>query len=67
MDLGTLTPLGFAELFLIVALIARIMVTGYALAAADARRLFASPGTVRLVNGGGGAITGGTAVTVATR
>lgn len=66
-DLGTLTPLGFAELFLIVVLIASSVLTAYALAAAYARRLFTSPGTVRLVNRGSGAITAGTAVTSATR
>jgi len=66
-DLGSLTPLGFAELALIIAAVASGVLTSYALAAARARRLFTSPRALRLVNRGSGAIMAGTAITIATR
>jgi threonine/homoserine/homoserine lactone efflux protein len=66
-DLGTLTPLGFIELALIVVIIASGVLTGYALAAARARRLFTSPAAVRLLNRGSGVVMAGAAVTIATR
>ena len=66
-DLGALTPLGFFELALIIAAIASTVLTAYALAAARARRLFTSPGAVRLLNRGSGVVMAGAAVTIATR
>jgi threonine/homoserine/homoserine lactone efflux protein len=66
-DLGALTPLGFAELALIVTAIASSVLAGYALAAARARRVLTSPRAVRLVNRGSGAIMAGAAVTIAMR
>jgi threonine/homoserine/homoserine lactone efflux protein len=66
-DLGTLTPLGFAELALIVTAIASSVLAVYALAAARARRVLTSPRAVRLVNRGSGAIMAGAAVTIALR
>jgi len=66
-DLGTLTPLGFIELASIVIAIASTVLTGYALAAARARRLFTSPRTIRLVNRGSGVVMAGAAVTIVTR
>jgi threonine/homoserine/homoserine lactone efflux protein len=65
-DLGALTPLGFAELA-IIAVIATSVLSAYALAAARARRLFKSPRAVRLVNRGSGAIMAGAAVTIVAR
>ena len=66
-DLGALTPLGFAELALIVTAIASSVLTAYALAAARTRRLLTSARAVRLVNRGSGAIMAGAAVTIAMR
>jgi threonine/homoserine/homoserine lactone efflux protein len=66
-DLGALTPFGFAELALIVAAIASSVLTAYALVAARARRLFNSPRAVRLVNRGSSAVMAGAAVTIVTR
>ena len=66
-DLGTLTPIGFAELGLIVTVIASSVLSAYAVLAARARRLLTSPRAVRLVNRGSGAIMAGAAVTIAVR
>jgi threonine/homoserine/homoserine lactone efflux protein len=66
-DLGHLTPLGFAELALIVATIASGVLAGYALAAARARRLFTSSRSVRLMNRGSGIVMAGAAVTIVAR
>jgi threonine/homoserine/homoserine lactone efflux protein len=66
-DLGTLTPSGFTELALIVAVIASTVLTTYALAAARARRLLTSSRAVRLVNRGSSVVMAGAAVTIATR
>jgi threonine/homoserine/homoserine lactone efflux protein len=66
-DLGTLTPFGFAELALIVTAIASSVLTIYALAAARARRLLTSTRAVRLVNRGSGVVMVGAAVTIALR
>jgi threonine/homoserine/homoserine lactone efflux protein len=66
-DLATLTPLGFFELGLIVAVIASGVLTAYALAAARARRLFTSPRSIRLMNRGSGAVMAGAAVTIVAR
>lgn len=66
-DLGALTPIGFAELAATVAVIASSVLSAYALLAARARRLFTSPRAVRLVNRGSSAIMAGTAVSIAAR
>jgi threonine/homoserine/homoserine lactone efflux protein len=66
-DLGNLTPLGFFELAITIAIIAGGVLTAYAMAAAHARRLFTSPKAVRLVNRGSSAVMAATAVTIATR
>ena len=66
-DLGALTPLGFAELALIVTTIASSVLAAYALAAARARRVLTSPRAVRLANRGSSAIMAGAAVTIAIR
>ena len=66
-DLGDLTPLGFAELAGIIAAIASGVLTAYALAAIRARRLFTSPRAVRLVNRGSGVVMAGTAITIVAR
>lgn len=66
-DLGTLTSLGFAELASIVTVIASTVLTGYAFAAARARRLLTSPRAVRLMNRGSGVVVAGAAAAIATR
>lgn len=66
-DLGSLTPFGFAELAAIVTVIASGVLTAYALAAARARRLFTAPRAVRMLNRGSAAIMAGAAVTIAVR
>jgi len=66
-DLGTLTPVGFAELALIVTVIASGVLAGYAMAAARARRLLTSPRAVRVANRCSGAVMAGAAVTIAMR
>jgi len=66
-DIRTLTPLGFIELILIVIAVAASALSGYALAAAYARRLFTTPRSLRLVNRGSSVVMAGTAVSIATR
>jgi threonine/homoserine/homoserine lactone efflux protein len=66
-DLRALTPLGFAELALIIAVIASGVLTAYAVAAARARRLFTSPRAVRIVNRTSGAVMAGAAVSIVAR
>jgi threonine/homoserine/homoserine lactone efflux protein len=66
-DLKLLTPLGFAELALIVTAVASSVLTAYALAAARARRMFTSPRAIRLMNRGSGVVMAGAAATIVTR
>ena len=66
-DLGTLTPLGFAELAGIVVAVAGSVLTGYVLAAARARWLFRSAQRVRMVNRGSAAVMAGVALTIVAR
>jgi threonine/homoserine/homoserine lactone efflux protein len=66
-DVCSMTVLGFFELAMIITVIAFSVLIVYALAAARARRLFASPGAVRLLNRGSSAVMAGAAVTMATR
>ena len=65
--LDQLTPLGFAELALIIVTIATGVLSAYALAAARARRLFTSARAARIVNRSSAAVMAGTAVTIAVR
>ncbi len=66
-DLAALTPLLAIELALTMMLILSAAMWTYALAAARARRLIASPRAMRLVNRGTGAVMAGAAVVVAAR
>ena len=66
-DLGTLTPLGFAELALIITAVASGVLAAYALVALRARRLLTSGRAVRLMSRGRCAIIAGVAVTIAAR
>ncbi len=66
-DLGALAFTGFLELAAAIIAIAGGVLTGYALAAARARRLFTSPRTLRLINRGSGTIMAGAAISIAAR
>jgi threonine/homoserine/homoserine lactone efflux protein len=66
-DLAALTPIGFAQLAAIVAVIASGVLTAYAVTAARARRLITSPRAVRLANRGSSVVMAGTAVSIAAR
>ncbi|WP_376098909.1 LysE family translocator [Roseomonas sp. CCTCC AB2023176] len=66
-DLGALTPLGFAELAAMIAVILSAVLAAYTVAAARARRLITSPRAMRRVNRGTGVVMAGAAVAVATR
>ena len=66
-DLGTLTPFGFAELALIIVAIASTVLTSYVLAAARARRLLTSKRAVRLANRGSSVVMAGAAISIVAR
>ena len=66
-DLGSLTPLGFLELFAMVAIIAGGVLTGYAIAAARARRFLTSPRSLRVANRGSSVVMAGAAISIVTR
>ena len=66
-DLAGLSPLLAAELAVTMMLILSAAIWSYALAAARARRLIASPRAMRMVNRGTGAVMAGAAVAVAAR
>lgn len=66
-DLRVLTAPGFAALFVTALVIASGVLAGYALLAARARRLFASPRAVRAANQGSAAVMAGSAVTIVVR
>lgn len=66
-DLSTLTPAGFAELALLVTVIVAGVLGAYAVAAARARRLFASPRALRLMNRGGAVAMAGAAAAILAR
>jgi len=65
--LEKLTLLGFAELAMVIAVVVTGVLTGYAFAAARARRLFTSPRASKLINRGGAAVMAGTAAAMAAR
>jgi threonine/homoserine/homoserine lactone efflux protein len=66
-NLDALTPVGFAELAGLVAVIVTAVFTAYAIAAERARRLFSSPRAIRLLNRGSGIAMAGAAAAVAAR
>ena len=66
-DLGALTPFGFAQLAATIIVLAATVLGAYAAAAARARRFFTSPRAVRLVNRGSGTIMAAAAVSIAAR
>jgi threonine/homoserine/homoserine lactone efflux protein len=66
-DLGALTPLGFAEMALLIVLIVAGVFAAYTIAAARARRLFTSPRALRIANRGSAVVMAGAAAAVATR
>lgn len=65
--LETVTMLGFFELALIAFVVVGSVMAVYCLAADRARRIFASPRAVRLLNRSAGTMIAGAAVAVATR
>ncbi|MGI6244793.1 MAG: LysE family translocator [Pseudochelatococcus sp.] len=65
--LADVTPLAFAELAAMTFAVLAVIFSAYVFAAARARRLFASPRALTLVNRATGAVMVGTAVAVATR
>lgn len=66
-DLRALTPAGFVELALLVVVIVAGVLGAYAAAAARARRLFASPRALRLMNRGGAVAMAGAAAAMLVR
>lgn len=66
-DLRALTPMGFAELALLVIVIVTGVLGAYAVAAARARRLFASPRALRLMHRGGAVAMAGAAAAMLLR
>jgi threonine/homoserine/homoserine lactone efflux protein len=66
-DLAALTPVTAVELSAVMMLILSAAMWTYALAAARARRLIASPRAMKLVNRGTGTVMAGAAIAVAAR
>lgn len=66
-DLSTLTPLGFAEMALLIVVIVSGVFAAYTIAAARTRRLFTSPRALRIANRGSAVVMAGAAAAVATR
>jgi threonine/homoserine/homoserine lactone efflux protein len=66
-DVKSLTPLGYAELAMIIIVIASTVLAAYALAAGRARRLFNSTRAARLLNRGSGVVMAGAAAAIAMR
>jgi threonine/homoserine/homoserine lactone efflux protein len=66
-DLEALTLGGFVEIGLLIVVILSGVLAGYAMAAARARRLFASPGARRVLNRSTGAVMAGAAAAIAAR
>jgi threonine/homoserine/homoserine lactone efflux protein len=67
LDLPHLTAIGYAELVVVTQCVLAVVFAGYIVLAARARRLFTSPGAIKLVNRGTGAVMAGAAVAVTTR
>ncbi len=66
-DLTQLTLTDMAELAAIVALVVSVVLTGYVLLAAQARRLFTSPRAVQTVNRTAGVAMAGAAAAIIAR
>jgi threonine/homoserine/homoserine lactone efflux protein len=66
-DLAQLTPLGFAEIAAIIAVLFVVIFGGYVLLAAQARRLFTSARSVRIVNRTSGLAMAGAAAAIVVR
>ncbi|HTO83232.1 MAG TPA: LysE family translocator [Methylomirabilota bacterium] len=66
-DLTRIDRGGFAEIAALMAVILTVILGGYALAAAYARRLFTSARAIRAVNRGTGAVMAGAAIAIAAR
>ncbi|MGE7471694.1 LysE family translocator [Bosea sp. NPDC003192] len=66
-DLKALTPLAFVEVAVLTMLIINTTLLGYAYAADRARRLVASPATMRRINRITGGVMAGAAAAIATR
>ena len=66
-DLTRLTLVDMAELAAIVAVVVSIVLAGYVLLAAHARRMFTSPRAVRTVNRTAGLAMAGAAALIVTR
>jgi threonine/homoserine/homoserine lactone efflux protein len=66
-DLTRLTPLDMIELAIIVAVVVSIVLAGYVVLAAHARRMFASPGALRTVNRTAGLAMAGAAAAIVVR
>jgi len=66
-DLAHVTALGYAELVVVTLSVLAVVFGGYTLLAARARRLIASPRSLRLVNRGSSAVMAGAAVAIAAR
>ena len=67
LDLSRVTVWGFAELVGVTLSVLALVFAAYALAAAQARRLFTSPKALRALNRATGATMAGAAVAIATR
>ncbi|MHC5655082.1 LysE family translocator [Stappia sp. ICDLI1TA098] len=65
--LETVTVLGYLELSLVTFSVLAVVLGGYCVAAERARKLFASPRAVRLLNRGAGTMMAGAAVAIAAR
>ncbi len=66
-DLEKLSVVGFLEIAALIVVILSAVLSAYALAAASARRLIASPRTMRAVNRTTGTVMAGAAVTIVAR
>ena len=66
-DLQALTPLAFVEVAALTMLIINTTLLGYAFAADRARRLVASPKTMRRINRATGGVMAGAAAAIAAR
>jgi threonine/homoserine/homoserine lactone efflux protein len=67
LDLARVTLLGYAELVAVTLGVLAVVFGAYMALAARARHLFTSPGAIRIVNRGTGAVMAGAAVAMATR
>jgi threonine/homoserine/homoserine lactone efflux protein len=67
LDVARVTVVGYAELVAVTLGVLAVVFTGYIVLAARARRLFTSPGAIRLVNKGTGAVMAGAAAAIASR